>query len=281
MKLIRVFPRKTNATPDDELVRIGPPTHPMFDEADEVHVSVAFTWDIPKAEQLAREWEVVTKNVILGGPAYRDPRGAFVPGVYIKKGYVITSRGCPNHCWFCRAWKNEGNTVRELKIHDGWNLLDNNIFACSKEHQQAVFEMLLRQPEQPRFTGGLEAARLTPWHIDWLLKLKPEYIYFAYDEPSDYEPLINAAALLKDGGVMKGHMVGCYVLIGYKNDTFEKAEKRLINTVHLGYMPQAMLYDRGVEWSEYERDKWQSFQREWANKVIVGSKMKQYAVAQI
>ena len=38
MKIIRVFPRKTNATPDDDLVRIG--TEPgLFDEADEVHVN--------------------------------------------------------------------------------------------------------------------------------------------------------------------------------------------------------------------------------------------------
>lgn len=277
MRIIRVFPRRTNATPDDLLVRTGPPEHPLFDEADEVRISVAFTWDVPRAETLARDWEVVTKNVKLGGPAYKDPGAEFISGMYLKKGYVITSRGCPNHCWFCRAWKNEGNTVRELPIHDGWNLLDNNIFACSRDHQEKVYQMLLRQPEQPRFTGGLEAARLTPWHIDWFLKLKPEYIYFAYDEASDYEPLAVAAKLMKDGGIMKGHMVGCYVLIGYKNDTIDRAEKRLIDTIQLGYMPQAMLYDRGAEWSESERDKWQAFQREWANKIIVGSKMKQYA----
>ena len=45
-KIIRVFPTKTNATPDDELVRIHE-VPSLFDEADEVHISVAFTWDIP------------------------------------------------------------------------------------------------------------------------------------------------------------------------------------------------------------------------------------------
>lgn len=48
-KIIRVFPTKTNATPDDELVRIRE-VPSLFDEADEVHISVAFTWDIPWAE---------------------------------------------------------------------------------------------------------------------------------------------------------------------------------------------------------------------------------------
>lgn len=42
-KIIRVFPTKTNATPDDELVRIRE-VPSLFDEADEVHISVAFTW---------------------------------------------------------------------------------------------------------------------------------------------------------------------------------------------------------------------------------------------
>lgn len=55
MKIIRVFPRRTKATPDDELACVGPPD--LFAEADEVHVSVSFTWDKPRAEQLAKEWE--------------------------------------------------------------------------------------------------------------------------------------------------------------------------------------------------------------------------------
>lgn len=274
MKLIRVFPRKTQATPEDDLVRFAQPT--LFDAADEVHISVTFEADIEKAEQLAKSWEIVTRNVKIGGPAFKDPGGEFTPGLYVKKGYVITSRGCPNKCWFCNAWKNEGNIVRELQIHDGWNLLDNNILACSQTHQEKVFQMLLRQPEKPRFTGGLEAALLNEWNINWLAKLKPEYIYFAYDTPDDYEPLAAAAFLLHQAEVMKGHRCGCYVLIGEKKDTFEAAQKRLIDIIKLGYFPQAMLYNRGLARPEHERKQWRQFQREWANKIIVGSKMKLY-----
>jgi len=58
MRIIRVFPRQTKATPVYDLVRINcGPT--LFDEADEVHVSVAFTWDMPRAEQLARAWQAL------------------------------------------------------------------------------------------------------------------------------------------------------------------------------------------------------------------------------
>ena len=42
--VLRVFPRRTKATPTDALAFIGNP--PLFwPEADAVHVSVALTWD--------------------------------------------------------------------------------------------------------------------------------------------------------------------------------------------------------------------------------------------
>lgn len=272
-RLLRIFPRRTSATPDDSNVVVGR-WPDMFDEADEVHISVAFEWDIPQAESLALQWEQVAP-VSIGGPAFRDSGSEFVPGLYLKEGYVITSRGCPNSCWFCRAWKNEGHTVRELKICDGWNVLDNNLFACSIAHQQAVFEMLARQPKRACFTGGLEAARMTDWHVEWLVRLKPEHYYFAYDTEDDFEPLLAAAGLLKRAGLLRNHNTGCYVLIGWRGDTTAAAETRLRATMNLGYMPQAMLYDRGLQWEKSDRLTWRRFQREWANKVIVGHKMQE------
>lgn len=271
MKIIRVFPRRTNATPDDENVRVAEPPG-MFDEADEIHVSVAFEWDKPAADELAFQWERVAP-VKISGPAYGDPGGEFEPGMYLKRGYIITSRGCPNKCWFCRAWRNEGNEIRELAIKPGFNVLDNNLLACSKEHQERVFQMLLIQPEKPQFTGGLEAARFTEYHAEWLVRLKPQVAMFAYDTPNDWEPLVNAARILKDAELLKGsHVMRCYVLIGWKGDTIEAANKRLNDTMRLGYMPFAMLYDLGKGMNNL-RD-WKRFQREWANATIVGSKMK-------
>jgi hypothetical protein len=61
MKIIRVFPRRTNATPEDEDVRINAvPT--LFDAADEVHVSVTFTWDIPREDVLRLHWAETLRN---------------------------------------------------------------------------------------------------------------------------------------------------------------------------------------------------------------------------
>ena len=63
MRIIRVFPRKTKATPDDALAYFGPPD--LFAEADEVHVSVTFTYDKAIAEKLAEDWRYVAPVLVL------------------------------------------------------------------------------------------------------------------------------------------------------------------------------------------------------------------------
>lgn len=271
MKIARVFPRRTRATPDDALCFFGPP--PLLDlpEIDEVHISVAFTYDIPRAEDLAYEWERVDVPVKLGGPAYNEPGGEFVPGRYLRKGYVITSRGCPNRCWFCSVPRREGYTLRELPVRDGYNVLDDNLLACSDGHIREVFAMLARQDRRPVFTGGMEARILKPWHAEELRKLHPARMYFAYDTPDDYEPLVEAGRTLRAAGfTARSHVLCCYCLIGYPGDTMEAAQERLERTVRAGFMPYAMLYrDAGGRTDAM----WRRFQREWVRPEIVAGKM--------
>lgn len=271
MKIARVFPRKTEATPEDDLVFFDAPGM-YLPEIDEVHVSVAFTYDMENAEWLAKQWEGLGVPVKMGGPAFDQPSGEFIPGLYIKKGYTITSRGCPNKCWFCRVPKREGG-LRELEIKDGWNILDDNLLACSDEHVKKVFQMLARQKERPVFTGGLEAKILKPWHAKELKRIKTQKMYFAYDTPDDYEPLVQAGKILKDAGfTVASHTACCYVLIGYKGDTFDKAEKRLTDTIRAGFMPYAMLFkDKDGNTDE----EWRKYQRVWLRPQIVGTKMRE------
>ena len=268
MKLIRVFPRRTNATPDDELVYIGLPH--LWSEADKVHISVTFTYDLPMVDQLVKEWKQVAP-VMVGGPALDDRGGEFEPGKYIKQGYLMTSRGCPNNCWFCSVPKREGG-IRELEIKDGWDVLDSNLLACSDDHINKVFDMLERQDHRIKFTGGLEAKILKPWHCDRIAKIKLERAYFAYDTPDDYEPLVEAGKMLRDAGVKhKSHQLSCYVLIGYRGDTYEKAEKRLRDTWQAGFMPYAMLYrdkDGSID------NEWSKFQRQWCRPMIIMANLK-------
>jgi len=91
--------------------------------------------------------------------------------------------------------------LHELPITEGYNVLDDNLLACSEGHIRAVFDMLKRQPERAMLTGGLEAAQLCrkPWVVDLLREARVERMYFAYDTPDDYEPLVQAGKLLRAG----------------------------------------------------------------------------------
>lgn len=273
MRLIRVFPRRTKATPLDDLAYFGPPD--LFSQADEVHVSVAFTWDIPIAERLAKQWERVAP-VKVGGVAYGDPGAEFIPGRYIKHGYTFTSRGCPRRCWFCSVWKRDP-IPRLLPILDGWNILDDNLLACPEPHVRAVFAMLGRQGRRVEFTGGLEARALEDYQVGLLADLKPRpTCFFAYDPGDPFETLHDAARkLLEAGFTHESHRLRCYVLIGQPQDTFEAAEKRLDEMCAIGFTPMAMLW-RPETPSAIKRysptPEWRAFQRRWARPAIIHSR---------
>jgi len=264
--ILRVFPRQTNDSPDDELVRFGYPSllDAMLDIR-EVHISVTFSWDLPRAESLYKAWSKLFPTK-LGGPATGQKGEDFVPGMYLKRGIVITSRGCPNKCWFCLVWKREGQGVRELPITEGWDLQDDNLLACSDEHIKKVFAMLGRQNHRPLFKGGLEAKRLKKWHVEELAKLKPQRLFFAYDTPDDREPLFEAGKMLRDGGIIGTPPLRAYVLVGGKNDTFEKAQKRMLDCVDAGFTPFAMLY-RGE--SGATSKEWKKFACLWTSPLSV------------
>lgn len=268
MKIIRIFPRRTTMTPDDEDVRINALPE-LFDEADEVHVSCLFSWDKPRAEQLAEAWDRAGFNVRLGGVAYSSPSEDFEVGKYVRRGAVITSRGCPNKCWFCNVWRKEG-TLRELPIQEGYILLDNNILACSEAHIRSVFGMLKRQKGQGILSGGLEAKILKDWHCELLKESRIARIYFAYDTPDDREPFVEAMKMLDRHGVRRSYRY-CYCLIGYKGDTFEAAEMRLREIWAYGATPYAMLYrdDKGET-----SHQWKMFQRQFARTAIAHSILK-------
>jgi hypothetical protein len=273
MRILRVFPRRTNATPTDELVHIG--SVDLFSnhiEADKVHISVVFTYDLPIVEKMYKGWKQIAPTEI-GGPATGQRGEDFTPGMYLKKGYVITSRGCNNRCWFCSVWKREG-AIRELPITDGWNILDDNLLACSDEHIRAVCAMLARQNHRSYFTGGLEAAKLKQWHIDELVKLKPKEMFFAYDTPLDREPLYEAGKMLMAAGFKICHPLRAYVLIGYPGDTFDKAEYRLLDCIKAGFTPMAMLYRNETG----ERDpSWVKFAWPWIRPATIYAKIKKIA----
>lgn len=279
MRIARVFPRKTSMTPRDALVFFGPPTLEAFAaDIDEVHISVTFTWDLEKAEQLYDDWQMLGVPVEVGGPAFDDRMGDFTPGLYLREGMTITSRGCTKDCWFCSVPRCAHGIIRELPVQDGWDILDDNILGTSEAHFREVIEMLRRQEKRAVFSGGLEPALLQPWQAGLLKSINPRTMYTAYDTKDDYEPLRQMAKTLWDSGFRpSGHQVKCYCLCGYEGDSFDAAEKRMEQIMDLGFLPFAMLYrdDSGCV-----DDAWRRFQRGWANAFIVGKKFSEYRRSQ-
>ena len=277
--IARVFPRKTAASPTDMLAFFREPTIENIADCiqlgvTEVHISVTFTWDLERAEELYDAWQILGVPVDVGGPAFDDRMGDFVPGMYLREGMIFTSRGCTKDCWFCSVPRCAHGVIRELPIADGWNILDDNILGTSEQHFRAVCEMLKRQKRRALFTGGLEPALLQQWQADLLREVNPDRMYTAYDTKDDLEPLIEMGKNLRLAGFsMARHSMRCYVLCGYDGDTFEGAEKRMIQTMQAGFVPFAMLFRD--ESGKYELE-WKRFQREWCKPIIVGKKFNDF-----
>lgn len=273
--IARVFPRRTSFSPTDEDCYFGEPP-PYAQRYDKVHISVAFSWDLRRAAQLARNW-VRFGRVTIGGPAVNDQGGEFTPGLYLKKGVTITSRGCPNKCSFCLVPQREGG-IRELPIRAGHIIQDNNLLACSREHIGRVFQML-RSQKRICFSGGLESRRVEDWVIDELRSLKIRHIWLSFDSILAKRSLITAVQKLKR--YFSRDQIRCYVLIGGGGDTLQNAEARLKMAWMIGTLPFAMRFRKPAETfraSFFHRARaWNLLARQWSRPAIIKAIMKEGA----
>lgn len=271
-RILRVFPVRTRWTPDDDYAVIGEPG--LFrPHVDEVHISCTFTWHLSECERLRRAWAMYHPNVVAGGPAYDDQGGEFSPGFYIKTGYVITSRGCIRKCRFCAVRKREG-ALRVLPIRNGYNVADNNLLACPREHVESVFSMLHRHRRRPEFSGGLDARLLECWHAESLKEIRTQILYLAYDTPAGRAPAQRAITLLRDAGIKVG-VIRCYVLCGYDGDTVEGAEERCVWLLRQGCIPFAMyMQSIAVRVRVRPPPEWVAFLQLWINARIMFARAK-------
>ncbi len=255
--IIRVFPRKTSMTPADSMVFVGDP--PLFrPEADEVHISCTFTWDIEESYRLQEAWSLYYGSVKIGGPAFGS-RGEFVPGKYVKEGVVITHRGCSRRCPWCLVPDMEGD-VELLDIKPGWIVQDNNLLACPREHQLLVFEMLRHQVRRASFPGGLDARLIDDWVAGQLKTLRIEQVFLAADTEGVLGKLEEAVKKLS---FLNRRQLRCYVLIGFREEPFQEATKRLEAVWKIGCLPFAQLYQPPDKYIQYPY-RWKQLARTWS-----------------
>lgn len=270
MRILRVFPKRTSYTPTDELALIGPPPmKELIPEHDEVHVSCTFTWDMDYCEWLAFQWGGATdKPVKLGGPAYHSPADDFTPGLYVRQGIIFTSRGCNNNCPWCGVRQIEGK-LRELPIHPGNVIQDNNFLQCSRAHKDKVFDML-RSQRGICFRGGLETDLIDDHFISNITSLRIAELWLACDTDAQLPRFKAACAKLTAAGFNR-NKIKCYSLIG---SNMEAEEQRNREIFRAGAMPYSQLRrDFSGTKTPYSAE-WRAFERIWQRPALSKAHMK-------
>ena len=265
MKILRIFPRKTPLTPTDPLAFIGDP--PLWrPEADEVHVSVAFTWDIDEGRRLSHAWSAFYPVVKLGGPAFGDQPNGFEPGCYIKSGVTFTTRGCNNRCPWCLVPEREGQLTEIPDFAPGHIIQDNNLLQASREHQARVYAMLKAQ-RAAEFSGGLDARLLDDWVADQLRQLTIKQAFLAADTVAALGPL---GAAIERMSFLPRYKIRVYVLVAYSGETIPEAIERLEAVYQLGGVPFAQLYQPPDRFIKYGRD-WRDLARTWSRPAAIAA----------
>lgn len=268
MRILRVFPKRTNMTPRDDYAFVGDPPLflPDWRDIKAVHISVTFTWDIDEGKRLTAAWSHYHPEVYIGGPAYGDANGNFVPGQYVKSGVTFTSRGCNFNCPWCLVPEREGR-LREMDFWSGNIIQDNNLLQCSRRHLTRVFDML-RSQHAIQFTGGLDSTLVTDRIAHDLRGLRIKQLFLSCDTKEAIKPLRWAISKLQG---FPRNKLRCYVLLAFGGETISEAIERLEEVWQVGCIPFAQLYqppDRYIRYSKEWRDLARTWSRPAATKAI-------------
>jgi hypothetical protein len=256
-RIIRVFARRTSYTPNDDLSFVGDPQL-WRPDADEVHVSITFSWDIQEGYRLQSAWAQYYPVVKIGGPAFGNSQGTFLPGMYVKRGVTFTTRGCNNSCPWCFVPGKEGKLVEIADFADGWTVQDNNLLQASRPHIARVIEMLKHQDHAAVFAGGIQSSLVDQWFVDQLRSIRVDSLFLAADTVGSLSPLEKA---LKQLSVFGRRKLRVYCMIG-RSETVDQAKERLEAIWQMGGLPFAQLYQPSQE-IDYGPE-WRNLRREWS-----------------
>lgn len=198
-------------------------------------MSIVFTWDLPRAKEIATA-HGDRKKVIAGGPAVMLMPD-YLQGVatirettpfpalsMFNPMAAFTTRGCVNQCSFCAVPRTEG-AFRELDHFEVRPLIcDNNLSAASKKHFDRVIDCL-KQAGFPAvdINQGLDARLFTNHHASRLAELKGIKIRFAFDSVANEKEVVRAIERARRHGL---NDITCYAICGH-GDTVEETLYRL------------------------------------------------------
>jgi hypothetical protein len=260
---IRVFPRKTEYTPTDELAFVGLPPSVLPTKKAYVSVSITLTWDRNIGRELAREWSRHYDDVRLGGPAFNSYAGPFIPGRFIKEQYFFSSRGCIRKCPWCYIWRWEG-AIRELQPShpQSYCIEDCNIFACSPNHIEHVFSGIIESAKACNTVPQMSAfdARLfTEHHLRLCEDAGLRHVTFACDFPGAERHLKHIYPLLKH---KPKEWRECCVLLGYHGG-LESGLEQIQKVIDSGFLPAVMLYQDDSDSFWHYSDEWLNVQSKY------------------
>ncbi len=211
-----------------------------------LYLSVVFSWDIPKAIELAKNHK---GKVIFGGPAAIIAREQLSPIGPVKYSFprlepilfhnplaTFTSRGCPNRCKFCPVSDIEPGFSEIHTFRPAPVVCDNNFLATSEQHQGRVVQCLM-DFDLVDFNQGLDVRLFNKKAADRLSRIKL-HARFAFDHIGLESKVADAVALCKKRTTKK---ISVYVLVGY-DDTPEDALYRLEKVREWGALPNPMRY---------------------------------------
>jgi hypothetical protein len=200
----------------------------MAYSCDKVYVSCIFSENNEKCD----EW-LNMPNTIIGGSGYSLtrtlPKEIEEIKPHINLGF--TTRGCPNHCYFCIVPQKEGKIHIVDDIYGIWDgkakqviLMDNNILALPN-HFFDICEQLKKERLKVDFNQGLDFRLLTDDIVKELFSLRHVHeIRFAFDDIAYKPRVLKALDMLKSNG-LKDWQTRWYVYVGI-NDTFDTVYER-------------------------------------------------------
>jgi len=230
---------------------------------DTLYLSVVFTWDLPRAREIA---ETSKKRVVAGGPAVMlmpdylgDVADVQASTVFPALAFhnpmaTFTTRGCPNVCGFCAVPSIEGGLI-ELKKWDIRPIVcDNNLTAASMKHFNKVVDSLKTLPFVD-FNQGFDSSLFNSEHAEKLTELNNVKIRFAFDNSIRQHDLEDTIIVARRYGLKN---IGVYTLVGYDSSPEDDLYRLTFVKDVLGIRPNPMRYQPlyALKKNEYLPEQW-------------------------